>query len=210
MPRCFTICDFAKLVFDFAINSKITKFVFAMQKSDARQLTNFTTFQGSKQIEYRTVFCVTVWHRPVTRGRTGGEPTLTFLSPPLEKCVGHSYKIRAPQKTLRPTSCPELVTGLVWRDDPHDKNELSRLYSPKACFARHVSTSGISCFASPSVSTDLSKENKIFLCQPVAIKRSDSNCFPVRPSSMSHVAIVRPSASNLEHTSVFGSNTHLL
>jgi len=35
-------------------------------------------------------------------------------SPALEKCVGHSSKSLGPsQKTLRPTWCPKLVTGLL-------------------------------------------------------------------------------------------------
>ena len=42
-----------------------------------------------------------------------GEKTPKFFSLPLQKCVGHSFKYLGPsQKTLRPTWCPKLVTGL--------------------------------------------------------------------------------------------------
>jgi len=50
----------------------------------------------------------------------GGKPPRENFSPPLEKCVGHNLKILdivqknlAPQKTLRPSWCPKLATGLV-------------------------------------------------------------------------------------------------
>jgi len=51
---------------------------------------------------------------PVTRGgRIGGfAPPENFL-PSLEKCVEHSLKnLGFSQKTLRPSWCPKLVTGL--------------------------------------------------------------------------------------------------
>jgi len=56
--------------------------------------------------------------RPVARG---AKPSLKFFSPPLEKCVGHSFEnighslknLGPTQKTLRPTCCPKLVKGLV-------------------------------------------------------------------------------------------------
>ena len=51
------------------------------------------------------------------RNQTGEVPPKSF-SPSLEKCVGHSLKNLGPsQKTLRPTWCSNLVTGLgktVW------------------------------------------------------------------------------------------------
>jgi len=49
--------------------------------------------------------------RSVTRGRSGGEsPPKKF---PLEKCFGHSSNTLGPsRKTLRPSCCPKLVTGL--------------------------------------------------------------------------------------------------
>jgi len=51
----------------------------------------------------------------------GGEPTLENFSSPLEKYVGYSLKILdivqknfgPSQKTLRPSWCPKLVTGLI-------------------------------------------------------------------------------------------------
>jgi len=64
----------------------------------------------------------TIGHRPVTRRKEGRNPLQTF-SPPLEKSVGHSWKLldivwMGPfQKTLHHTWCSKLVTGLgktVW------------------------------------------------------------------------------------------------
>jgi len=52
--------------------------------------------------------------RPVTRGR---EPPKIFFAP-LKKCVGHSLKnLGSSQKTLRPSWCPKLVTGLMFPRD---------------------------------------------------------------------------------------------
>jgi len=58
--------------------------------------------------------------RPVTRGAQGGESPLEKCSSPLEKLCwtsfktfGHSSNILGlSQKTLRPSWCPTLVTGL--------------------------------------------------------------------------------------------------
>jgi len=56
--------------------------------------------------------------KPVTRG---DEAPLENFLPPLEKCVGYSLKILdvvqkfwVPQKTLRPSWCPKLVTGRIF------------------------------------------------------------------------------------------------
>jgi len=65
-----------------------------------------------------------VQSRPVARGGAGrgrSPPKKFFV--PLEKCVGYSLKILdtakkklgPSQKTLRPSWCPKLVTGLVRR-----------------------------------------------------------------------------------------------
>jgi len=59
-------------------------------------------------------------HQLVTiGGAVGAKPHPENFSPPLEKCVGHSLKILdivqemwAPRKTLHPSCCPKLVTGL--------------------------------------------------------------------------------------------------
>jgi len=55
--------------------------------------------------------------RPVTK--RGESPTRKLFFSPLEKCVGHSLKNLGPsEKTLRPTWCPKLVTGLLCPDGP--------------------------------------------------------------------------------------------
>jgi len=61
-----------------------------------------------------------VLSRPVIRGVQGAKPPLEKFSLPLEKCVGHSLKMLdivqkfgPSQKTLRPSWCPKLVTGMV-------------------------------------------------------------------------------------------------
>ena len=56
---------------------------------------------------------IRVGARPVTKGSAGGRSPTKFFVPP-GKCVGHSVKNLGPsQKTLCPTWCPKLVTGLV-------------------------------------------------------------------------------------------------
>ena len=48
----------------------------------------------------------------------GSEAPPKNISPHLEKCLGHSFKILGPsQKTLRPPWCPKLVTGLIFIQD---------------------------------------------------------------------------------------------
>jgi len=52
--------------------------------------------------------------RPVTRGAQGAKSPLENFSPPLKKCVGHNLKNLGPsQKSLRPSWCSKLVTGLM-------------------------------------------------------------------------------------------------
>jgi len=55
---------------------------------------------------------------PLARNQEGRSP-LKIFSPLLEKCVRHSLKNLVPsQKTLRPTWCPKLVTGLLCPGGP--------------------------------------------------------------------------------------------
>ena len=69
-----------------------------------------------------------VTSRPVTRG----------ISPTLEKCIGHSSKNLGPsQKTLRPSWCPKLVTGLV---TSHAFEQISDLKIFPECFRGPLKT----------------------------------------------------------------------
>jgi len=66
---------------------------------------------------------VTVRQASNQGGRRGAKPTLENVSLPLEKCVGHSSKnLGTSRKTLRPSWCPKLVTGLPYVPHRSDRD----------------------------------------------------------------------------------------
>jgi len=80
---------------------------------------------------------VTIVSKPVTKG-SGGEPPLENFSPPLEKCLGHSWQFKkfgSPSENSSPPWWPKLVKHLRSRCFSECDSGLPLLvFSTQICF----------------------------------------------------------------------------